>query len=638
VKPGWEIGSMGRDEWDRVLAHPQIVFARTSPQQKLVIVENCQRLGHIVAVTGDGVNDSPAIKKANIGCAMGIAGTEVTKNAADMILLDDNFASIVAGVEEGRLIFDNLKKSICYTLTSNIPEISPFICFTLFDTPLPLSTVLILAVDLGTDMIPAISMAYEEAEADIMLRPPRNAAIDRLVTKKLIFLAYLQIGIMQAMAGFYAWMVVLNDYGFPPHILPGLGSGNTFTMADLYCQFEGGQYVNVDGFVWYDEHGKIVDPTTTPPSRDYPLWDRGDGGRLIDCEFPLRNYRNPNKPNDFKQRVASSYNTEKEEEGGAGATAEQTVTTIESIIALEKGGYFHYVPWRGRTSQFWNNYWLAWDIEDTINMPLGPKLGLEGKAAYKPYFTGQSLGLWSICLADGNLENTVPASGTINAQGAVDATRASQVESPVGEAMTELGVACQGKLGEDKVYKKAVFCNGDQTVDKCAPLDDHIHNVFYRRGSCEGADVLVPDERTDEGVRQCFNVASRMVQYQANSHAQGAYWVSIVVVQWADLLICKTRWLSIRQQGLRNSQLNFGLFFETILAAYFCYIIPIGQQLGTRPIRFTHWLPGLPWSILIFVYDEARKALMRHTSPTTVDAATGRIDRQAGWIERMTYY
>ena len=128
---------------------------------------------------------------------MGIAGSDVSKQAADMILLDDNFASIVTGVEEGRLIFDNLKKSIAYTLTSNIPEISPFLMFIVMSIPLPLGTVTILCIDLGTDMLPAISLAYEKAETDIMKRKPRDPIKDKLVNERLISIAYGQIGMIQ---------------------------------------------------------------------------------------------------------------------------------------------------------------------------------------------------------------------------------------------------------------------------------------------------------------------------------------------------------------------------------------------------------------------------------------------------------
>jgi sodium/potassium-transporting ATPase subunit alpha len=205
---------MSSDEIDDLLAnHTEIVFARTSPQQKLIIVEGCQRQGAIVAVTGDGVNDSPALKKADIGIAMGIAGSDVSKQAADMILLDDNFASIVTGVEEGRLIFDNLKKSIAYTLTSNIPEITPFLLFILTDIPLPLGTITILCIDLGTDMVPAISLAYEKAESDIMKRKPRDPLRDKLVNQRLISMAYGQIGFIQASAGFFTYLVIMAENG-----------------------------------------------------------------------------------------------------------------------------------------------------------------------------------------------------------------------------------------------------------------------------------------------------------------------------------------------------------------------------------------------------------------------------------------
>jgi sodium/potassium-transporting ATPase subunit alpha len=176
---------MSTNELDEVLSiHEEIVFARVSPQQKLVIVEGFQRLGKIVALTGDGVNDSPALKKANIGVAMGIAGSDVSKQAADMILLDDNFASIVTGVEEGRLIFENLKKCIGYLLCANISTLTPFLLYILIKIPLPLGTIQMLAIVLGTDVLPTISLSYESPEGDIMLRPPRNPEKTKLVTEQ----------------------------------------------------------------------------------------------------------------------------------------------------------------------------------------------------------------------------------------------------------------------------------------------------------------------------------------------------------------------------------------------------------------------------------------------------------------------
>merc|ERR1719197_324619 len=224
VVNGGELRDCTDEDIDNILKyHSEIVFARTSPQQKLIIVEGCQRMGQIVAVTGDGVNDSPALKKADIGVAMGIAGSDVSKQAADMILLDDNFASIVTGVEEGRLIFDNLKKSIAYTLTSNIPEITPFLVFMCFSIPLPLGTVTILCIDLGTDMLPAISLAYELAENDIMERLPRNKEVDHLVNMRLITMCYGLIGMIQAAAGFCCYFAVFGYYDIRSEDLAGTG-------------------------------------------------------------------------------------------------------------------------------------------------------------------------------------------------------------------------------------------------------------------------------------------------------------------------------------------------------------------------------------------------------------------------------
>merc|ERR1711910_2312 len=360
VVHGGEIKDMSEKQIDEILMyHTEIVFARTSPQQKLIIVEGCQRMGAIVAVTGDGVNDSPALKKADIGVAMGIAGSDVSKQAADMILLDDNFASIVTGVEEGRLIFDNLKKSIAYTLTSNIPEISPFLLFILADVPLPLGTVTILCIDLGTDMVPAISMAYEEAESDIMKRMPRNPFTDKLVNERLISMAYGQIGMIQASSGFFVYLVIMAENGFLPDKLFGLRK----------------------------------------------QWDS---------------------------------------------------------IAIN-------------------------DLEDSY--------------------------------------------------------------------------------GQEWTY-------ADRKI-----LEFTCHTAFF---------------------------------------------VSIVVVQWADLIICKTRRNSVFQQGMKNHFLNFGLIFETCLAAFLSYCPGMDKGLRMYPLKLTWWFPALPFSATIFIYDEVRKFLLRRNP--------------GGWVERETYY
>ncbi|CDW80621.1 k antiporter p-type alpha subunit family protein [Stylonychia lemnae] len=219
-------------EW---ISKPEVVFARTTPSQKLLIVDACQKAGHIVAVTGDGVNDSPAIKKADIGIAMG-SGSDVAKNAADIILLNDDFSSIVMGVEQGRLMFDNLKKSIQYALSANTPAIFSVLCNIVIQVPVPLSSILMIAICLGTDMYPAIALAYENAELDIMERLPRNQKRDRLVPTKLMSFSYVQTGTIQALSGMFAYFYILNDFGFKFNTLINLNLAKGYepNPTDIY--------------------------------------------------------------------------------------------------------------------------------------------------------------------------------------------------------------------------------------------------------------------------------------------------------------------------------------------------------------------------------------------------------------------
>jgi sodium/potassium-transporting ATPase subunit alpha len=210
---GDELAELDDNQLKRILDEPELIFARISPAQKLRIVQALQADGEIVTVTGDGVNDAPALKNADMGVAMGLKGTDVAKEASNMVLMDDNFATIVAAVEEGRTIFDNIKKFIAYILTSNVPQILPFIAYVLLDIPLPLTVVLILAIDLGTDIVPALGLGAEKPEADVMHKPPRRRN-ERLLTHNLLVMSYCIVGVIQAAAGFFTYFVILYSGGW----------------------------------------------------------------------------------------------------------------------------------------------------------------------------------------------------------------------------------------------------------------------------------------------------------------------------------------------------------------------------------------------------------------------------------------
>lgn len=207
---GHDFVRMSDRELREKLSEKEIIFARMTPKHKMRVVSILKEEGERVAVTGDGVNDAPALKKADIGIAMGIAGTDVAKEAADMILLDDNFATIVNAIEEGRAVYENIRKFISYIFSSNIPEIVPYLAYVLFRIPLPLTIMQILAVDLGTDMLPALALGAEKPTKNLMKQPPRDPK-ERLLNFKLISRAYLFLGPIEAAAGLFGFFYVLKS-------------------------------------------------------------------------------------------------------------------------------------------------------------------------------------------------------------------------------------------------------------------------------------------------------------------------------------------------------------------------------------------------------------------------------------------
>jgi calcium-translocating P-type ATPase len=213
VITGGQLHQLSEAELQLALDAPEIIFARVGADQKLRIVQALKQKDEIVAATGDGVNDAPALKHADIGIAMGLSGTDVARESAHMVLLDDNFASIVAAVEEGRAVYDNIRKFLTYILTSNVPEIVPYLAFVLFRIPLPLTIIQILVVDLGTDMLPALALGTERPEARIMQRPPRSPQ-ECLLSWPLLARAYLWLGLLEALAALAAFFFVLRTAGW----------------------------------------------------------------------------------------------------------------------------------------------------------------------------------------------------------------------------------------------------------------------------------------------------------------------------------------------------------------------------------------------------------------------------------------
>jgi magnesium-transporting ATPase (P-type) len=229
VVTGDEVERLAPEALQLVVARPGVLFARASPAHKLAIAQALRRCGEVVAMTGDGVNDAPALKGADIGVAMGRRGSDVAKEAAVMVITDDHFASIVAAVREGRAIYANVGKFVRYIFASNVPELVPFLAFVFLGIPLPLTVMQILAVDLGTDLLPALALGTEPPEPDVMDRPPRPRA-ERLLSPARLLHAYAFLGVIEAVLALGGFFWVYWLAGWRPG-LPMASTGALYQRA-----------------------------------------------------------------------------------------------------------------------------------------------------------------------------------------------------------------------------------------------------------------------------------------------------------------------------------------------------------------------------------------------------------------------
>ncbi len=230
---------MSEIELHLMLSRQEIIFARTDADQKMRIVNSLKKSGEIVAVTGDGVNDAPALKAADIGIAMGLSGTDVARQAAVMILADDNFSSIVNAIEEGRAVFANIRKFLTYVLASNVAELVPCLAFVLFKIPLPLTVMQILSIDLGSDLLPALALGTEQPDPHIMSLPPRSQKAG-LFDWKLLCKAYLYLGAMVSISSMSAFFYMLIAGGWHygeilPSASPNYRAATTACLMGIMC-------------------------------------------------------------------------------------------------------------------------------------------------------------------------------------------------------------------------------------------------------------------------------------------------------------------------------------------------------------------------------------------------------------------